>query len=280
MLGLPNEFLEAPPAKRVTDIDPRELSRPWDDDLAQAAELARSLAARRRVDPADLKIRFLNWLRMNGRGCGALTRRALHRMDQGFAPFDAARQAWEETGCTAAGNGSVMRCAPVALAFHDDPAALERAALDQAAVTHWDPRARQSSLAVCAAAAALLHDRDPLEAALAAVRAQPKPEPELEEALAAIPRLTLYDLPIRRENAFGYSVTCAQAALWAAVQPGSLESILLDIVQEGGDADTNGAAAGALLGAKHGLDAIPKRWLERIRGKDDLVELAERLVAR
>lgn len=279
MLGLPNEFANASRPDPVSDIHLSELSRPWDDDLAQAVELARSLASLRRADPKDLARRLTNWLDTNGRGCGNQTGAVIRLFRKGFAPLDASRQIWERSNCSAAGNGAVMRCAPAGLAFHDDPAALARAALDSAAVTHFDPRCTQGALAVAAGVAALLAGRPALDAALAAVRAQPKPESELLRALESSATARLAELPIR-SDASGYTVLCTKVGFCALAQPGTLESVLLAVVNEGGDADTNGAVAGALLGAKYGIEALPKRWLDRIRGRAEIEALAEELAKR
>ena len=62
-----------------------------------------------------------------------------------------------------------------------------------------------------------------------------------------------------------------------------IEEALIAVVNAGGDTDTNGAVAGAVLGARFGLDAIPKRWRDRVarlRADRDAMELwADRLVA-
>jgi ADP-ribosyl-[dinitrogen reductase] hydrolase len=49
------------------------------------------------------------------------------------------------------------------------------------------------------------------------------------------------------------------------------------VVNEGGDTDTNGAIAGAIMGARHGASSIPARWLENIANTEDLAKVAERL---
>ena len=280
LLGLPNEFLLSPRTVPLADIDPAELEQPWDDDLAQAFELAQALAEKRPLDVEDLAARLVRWARTNGRGMGFQTRSVIQLLERGLLPFAAARFVWERSSRQAAGNGGVMRVAPVGIAFHDDPEACARAAHDATAVTHCDPRCTQSAVAVAAGVAALLNERSALEGALAAVDAQPRPEAELLQALQAIPRLALEDLPIRSDGAIGYTVTCAAVGLWAAEQPGRLEELLLAVVNACGDADTNGAVAGALLGAKHGASAIPARWLERVRERAKLEQLAERLLER
>lgn len=280
MLGLDAEFELEPRVPPLTDIPEAELRRPWDDDLAQAFDLAESLARHRRLLPRDLADRFIRWSRANGRGMGSQTRKAIALFEKGFSPLDAGRMVWEQSLGRAAGNGGVMRVAPVGLAFHDDPAALARAAHDATAITHADPRCTQGALAVAAAVASLIQGGPAIEAALAAVRAVPKPEPEVLEAVANAPRRKLDDIPIRAVNAIGYTVTCTAAAFWAVAQSAPLEETLLAVVNAAGDSDTNAAVAGALLGARDGLEALPARWLARIRDRAKLEAVALELVKR
>jgi ADP-ribosyl-[dinitrogen reductase] hydrolase len=280
MLGLEAEFELVPHVPPITDIPEAELRRPWDDDLAQAFELAESLARHRKADPRDLADRFIRWSRSNGRGMGSQTRKAVKLFEKGFSPLDAGRMVWEQSVGQAAGNGGVMRVAPVGLAFFDNPALLAKAAHDATAITHFDPRCTQGAVAIAAAVASLLNGGPAIEAALAAVRAMPKPEPEILEAVSASTRRALDDIPIRAEKAIGYTVTCTAAGFWAVAQKAPLEETLLAVVNAAGDADTNGAVAGALLGARDGLPAIPPRWLARMRDRAKLEAVALELVKR
>jgi ADP-ribosyl-[dinitrogen reductase] hydrolase len=279
LLGLPNEFLREPPARPVTDIDPAELEEPWDDDLAQAALLAEALLRPGGLDSSDLVARLLHWRRTNGAGMGSQTRRVLELHARGLAPLAAARHVWESSDRQAAGNGGVMRVAPVGLRHHDDPAELLRVAELATAVTHCDPRCTHSAATVAAAVAGLLHGRPARAAALEALDALPGADPEFRHVVEVLPSLELDDLPIR-SGRIGYTLTCAAVGLWAAGQEGPLEETLLAVTNAGGDADTNGAVAGALLGARSGVEALPQRWLERVRGRAELEALADALVAR
>lgn len=279
LLGLPNEFLREPPAEPVRDIDPAELERPWDDDLAQAAVLAEALLSPGGFDVVDLGARLGHWARTNGRGMGSQTRRVLELHENGLVPLAAARHVWESSDRQAAGNGGVMRVAPVGLRYHDDPLLLLRIAQVSTAVTHCDPRCTHSASAVAAAVAALLHGRSARAAALETLRALPDTDPEFLRVLDALPGLGLEDLPIRT-GGIGYTLTCAAVGLWAAEQERPLEETLLAVIHAAGDADTNGAVAGALLGARHGLAALPERWLARVRARAELERLADQLVAR
>jgi hypothetical protein len=78
----------------------------------------------------------------------------------------------------------------------------------------------------------------------------------------------------------GHPLKTLQAAFWAARQSESLEEILLTLVRTGGDTDTHCAVAGALLGARHGIDAIPERWREQLQVGPVIQDLVDRLAAR
>lgn len=79
----------------------------------------------------------------------------------------------------------------------------------------------------------------------------------------------------------GYTLKAMQVALWCANQAPDFEEALVAVVSAGGDTDTNGAVAGAVLGARFGLHAIPCGWRKRLveirQGREPLDVLAERL---
>jgi ADP-ribosylglycohydrolase len=79
--------------------------------------------------------------------------------------------------------------------------------------------------------------------------------------------------------AMGYTVKAMQVGLWAARADRDLEEALLEVIAAGGDTDTNGAVAGAVLGARHGLPAFPPRWRGSIHRPERLNELADALHA-
>ena len=121
-LGAPFEFLRA---RNVPDPIPA-LERPWlseppgstTDDTAMARNLMRSLAAQQRFDPDDLLERHLAWFRSDPPDVGTLTGRVLRRIAAGEDAATAAQEIWNERGPeVSAGNGSVMYCAPLGLAY-------------------------------------------------------------------------------------------------------------------------------------------------------------------
>ncbi len=66
---------------------------------------------------------------------------------------------------------------------------------------------------------------------------------------------------------------------WALLQRRSLEEVLIEVANLGGDADTTAAVAGGLLGARDGLGAVPGRWVERLEYRQRLAALVPGLLA-
>ena len=75
----------------------------------------------------------------------------------------------------------------------------------------------------------------------------------------------------------GHTLLTMQMGLWAALTPLSFEDALVKVVSAGGDTDTNGAVAGAVLGAQYGAAAIPARWLVGVPQLDTVADLAHAL---
>jgi ADP-ribosylglycohydrolase/protein-tyrosine phosphatase len=221
------------------------------------------------ADAKDVGIQTRNVL-------GTATRAARGRGDQQPTAADlgaAAAALQERTGKTA-GNGSLMRTAPVALAYLDDPDRLVQAASSLSALTHADPEAGEACALWCLAIReAVLHGSfDGLHAGLerfpahrAAVWAE-----RLREAETHEPAYFKHN---------GWVVQALQGA-WSAIThtlaaedapsssfPAShLRHALEAAVRGGRDTDTVAAIAGALLGARWGASAVPASWRRRLHG--------------
>ena len=283
-LGVPTEHLGTPEAIRaafpngVSDPAPPPKGSPYDDDAALTLLLAESLVARGDFDVQDVAARWAKWLRRDGRGVGDTTRAALRLIERGVEPFEAGRRVFAEQGPRrAAGNGSVMRCLPVALRFHDNLDKLMRVSTQQAAITHADERCLWGAAAVNLAARELLHGNIYFVDEVLH-RIGDKAPRVLVQAIHRVLREQQDDLPIRVAGESGYVVHCVEIAFWFATHARTLEEALVFLVQAGGDTDTNAALAGALLGARDGESGIPPRWLEHIVGAQGIRSLADSLI--
>jgi len=222
--------------------------------------------------------RWVKWMKVDGRGIGITTRRALTLIDRGKDPFEAGQLANQENPGRSAGNGSVMRCIPVALRYHDDPDRLIRVSTQQAAITHADDRCTWGAAAVNLAARELLHGNIYFIDEVMHRIGDRAPR-VLRDAIHRVPREREADLPIARAGEAGYVVHCVEIAFWFVTHDRSLEEALIALAQAGGDTDTNAAVAGGLLGARYGEVALPPRWVDQITGSQGIAQLAERLVA-
>ena len=152
-----------------------------------------------------------------------------------------------------AGNGAAMRVLPVALAcYGQPPAASIFASRAQAHVTHHNER----SDAACETLIFMVQD-------FLAGRDAGDVQRERADALVLRDPVFAYDKK-RCDNPSGYVVETIQAVFQALFTTSTFEDCLIDVVNRGGDADTTGAIAGMLAGARYGQAAIPKRWLKAL----------------
>lgn len=285
-LGVRSEFWDAQEIAAahpggLREIDAAEHLHPWDDDVAQAAVLAEAmLAGDGRMTCEDLAHRLTTWFDVNARGIGNLTYRVIEAWKRGTPASDASRVAWEEQYPRAAGNGAVMRCAPVALRWHAHGRVLVDESARSCLVTHYDPRCVMSCVALNVALAVALHDRTvDLERLARAVPEETHDEGQTAEAIRAAEGQEPETMMLDRDQVSGYTLLAMQVGLWAATQGTDFEESLVRVVSRGGDTDTNGAVAGAVLGARFGARAIPERWTAALRDPQRLVELADGLAA-
>ncbi len=244
----------------------------WTDDTAMALALADSLARSETLDRRDLMDRFVKWWRGGDYSCsghcfdiGITTRQALDRYLQTGDPLAGS------TDPGSAGNGSLMRLAPVALRFWHDPPRLLATAADQSRTTHG----AENAVDACRAFAGLLAD-----AIAGSSRAQVLSTREFSgtQPIAEVMAGRWRGRPREEIRSSGYVVHTLEAALWSVARTGNFRNAVLLAANLADDADTVAAVTGQLAGALYGLNGIPAGWLERVAWKDRLLETAERLL--
>lgn len=291
-LGVPYEF-----GSRALAGEPRMLGGglgdyapgEYSDDTQMAvciAEVAATGADLRSPAALDLiAAKFLRWRAEGATDIGVQTARVLDAVTGrdtvglGAAMAAAARELHAETG-RSAGNGSLMRTGPVAIAYLDDPAGLAEAARDVSELTHLDPLAGEGCVIWCEGLRqAVLHGTfDGVRAGVDLLPAERRSHWTgwLDDAERHPPD----HFPNN-----GFVVTALQAA-WSAItrtpEDDHFRRATSAAVHAGNDTDTVAAIAGALLGARWGVSGIPEEWLRQVRGWDgyraaELVRLALRI---
>ncbi len=246
----------------------------WTDDTAMALALAESIADHGLLDTADVAARYIEWAQV-GKGIGNATAGALRGASDDADTRSRAEAFHHSTG-RSAGNGTVMRASPIGIATTSVEQAVG-AAHDDARLTHYDPSTALASAALCAALIAIRDDGDPL----AAAQIQVGDHERLREAIQAVrerDESTLGALAASEE--MGACWTTLGVALYALDALDDYERGVLWAIGLGGDTDTNAAVAGALLGCRHGPDAIPERWLSPLLERDRIERAANALAER
>jgi ADP-ribosylglycohydrolase len=285
-LGAPVEGMTAEAIRekhgRLTDfIDERFGAGRITDDTQMTIVLAHSVLELGKFDKAHAGLKFGRWIAASddgvkeARGAGMASATASRRLHEGVSP--------ETSGVDSAGCGAAMRVSPIALRYFNDPKALHDAAVDQALLTHTDPRAVAGSAAMAYAVAAGIADegdldRGQLAADIAAFILQIDPE-----FSARVAGLADY-LDASPAEGFAYTGTGGIAsetvpgALFAFLRsPYDFEESVLTAVNAGGDADSLGAMTGAVSGAFNGMPAIPRAWKDGVEGSEYIESVAYRL---
>jgi ADP-ribosylglycohydrolase len=252
----------------------------WTDDTSMALCLAESLVERRGFDPVDQLDRYVRWYRDGHMSCtgrcfdiGNTTRMGLHDFIKTRQPYCGS------TSPSMAGNGSIMRLAPVPLAFAKRAEAAIAHSGDSSRTTHGAP----NCVAGCRYFGGLI---------VGAVEGRPKDEllsadfspvpglwqrSPLAEAIAAVAKGTFMVKMPPAIRGTGYVVDSLEAALWAFHSTDNFCDGALLAVNLGDDADTTGAVYGQIAGAYYGEDGIPVEWRAKLAMRETIEGLADRL---
>jgi len=249
------------------DVEPGEAT----DATEMTLCVAESLAERRRFDPEDLAQRYLAWFAGGPKDVSLTVRTVLLSLRAGTALDMAARRAHEILGSPTAGNGSLARCAPMALFLADDRRALHDASLRESGLTHFDRLAGWACAAYNELIVAALDGALRSELLQVASRFD-----EGDSRVSAIIREAAVAEPEEIHSSAAVLDTL-RAAVWCTIHGQSFEEAVVLAVNLGNDADTTGAVTGALAGAHFGSAAIPERWLDRLAVRDRVATAASRL---
>ena len=245
----------------------------WTDDTSMALCLAMSLIEAKGFDAHDQMDRYLNWyengyLSSNGVcfDIGNTTRAALRQYRETGDPFSGF------TDPNSAGNGSLMRLAPVVLFYYPEQELSLHFCAESSRTTH--------GAAECMDACRLFGDM--LFRALDGADKQDilmgsRHELVGAEELKSIAQGSYLNKAAKDVRGTGYVVESLEAALWSFWISDNFEQAILTAANLGDDADTTAAICGQIAGAYYGESGIPDRWLERVVMKERIGGLAEQL---
>lgn len=280
-LGAPVEFQQPGSFEPITGMragGPFNLEKGmWTDDTSMALCIAASLIENRSFDPVDILERFLRWYRSGYLSSTGECFDIGNRTRASLEDFERTREPFRPDGLTTfASNGSIMRLAPIPMAFRADPSAAVHLAGESSKLTHNHPDAVDA----CRYLAALVVGA--LEGAPKEDLLQPYFDPAadtwksqpLTDKMDSVARADYQEKNREDIHPSADAVLCLEAALWAFSRTGSYEEGCLLVVNMGDDSDTTAAVFGQIAGAYYGYDAIPSAWRDQIVEADLLRSMA------
>lgn len=286
-LGAPIEFRPPGTFEPLTDMlsgGPFGLEAgQWTDDTSLALCLAESLVECNGFNAKDQVERYIRWYReghLSSTGhcfdIGGTTSHGLHTFEKTGNPFSGS------TDRHAAGNGSLMRLAPVPLFFSNDPPMGIFLSGESSRTTHGsilcvDACRYFGGLIIGAVNGASKEE-------LLSDRYSPVPDywklnPLVKEVdIIAQGSFKSKEPPEIRGS--GYVIDALEAALWAFNKANTFEEGVLLAVNLGDDADTTGAIYGQIAGAFYGFKNVPRRWREQLAMSDVIASFSERITKR
>lgn len=278
-VGASIEFMKRGTFTPVTDLTgggPFKLKAgQWTDDTSMALCLAQSLLDKHGFDPVDQLDKYLLWYQEGYYSSTGVCFDIGNTTHKGLLYFKNTGVAlMDDTDEYSAGNGCIMRLAPVPMFFAADREKAVHLSGQSSRTTHGARKAIQCSQLFG-------------EVLLNAFQGMPKHEvlvnvgiydeyPEIED-IAKGAYLTKNVDQIRGS---GYVVTALEAALWSFAVTDNYRDAILTAVNLGDDTDTTAAICGQVAGAFYGLDGIPKDWVAKVAMREEILELGKQIYYR
>lgn len=243
------------------------------DDSELALALARSIVAAGRYSPEVAARAYGYWCRSEPFDVGATTARALRRLaslgtddewTSGGHPSGAQRSLTEllETAAdpNSQSNGSLMRASPLGIWGHRlEPDKLAELARADNRLTHPNPVCQEACATFVVAVAQAVATGAGPRTIFEFVRGWTRTAGRSAAVLAAL-EAAEHRPPADFQTSQGWVLIALQNTFYQLLHAPSAEEGIVATVMAGGDTDTNAAITGALLGAVHGRDSLPRRW--------------------
>lgn len=290
-LGAPVEFLPEPSDFHIQAMGEkiehfhenyRAPKGVWTDDTGMALCIADSLLVNHGYDSYDIMRRFTAWVDEGYRtydnrpavDVGGQTLRAIRDFEHHPIIF-------ENDTTESAGNGAIMRLAPIIIANTSSDLA---STLDLAVLSCRETHNSIAAEATTALFATALHCalRGQSKHDIIAHCSRPLADNEYAQFQSENSDI-LIDRALERDgvqfhNLGGYVIDTFAIALWGLMNFNDFKAGMMAVIRLGGDTDTNAACYGQLAGAYYGYQAIPEEWRQEVHLSDELTKIADDLL--
>lgn len=310
-LGQPFEFMDMKKIAKLKWDGSFTAGMVWDlapgkytDDTLMSCAIAESLIEKNGFDGDNVALKYIDWVNSGDlRGIGLTCERAIYKLIAGVSikesgkmqdrpnkPSFKIKRAGQDiksnllTGSgDFCGNGTVMRCAPIGLFYHNDLVKLEEAAKIDATITHDHPDARDASFVLCYFIAQLINGVNKFEivnnllsSKMELIEGSHVTTHIISAIKALDENLTLEDISGKLGWRGTAHETLASAVYCFLKYPTFKDSVVSSILI-GGDTDTRAAIVGALAGSYYGLEGIPEEYVQGVEDSLLLQNLDKKL---
>jgi ADP-ribosylglycohydrolase len=309
-IGLSTEFLTGDAVKEfykdkelsyANIIDDFHRSRwqkgDWTDDTDQMLLIMDSLLANAgHINTVDFAARLRFWVDhgyvelgdLAGLGLGLTVKRVVMHKKFTEDPHAASDEIFRASQGRAAANGAVMRTSILGIPNFSNLDQVIENTTQIAKVTHFDPRCVASCIAGTTAIAMMLQGQDcaskqnmkvicgkAIELARQVLKEHKEHDKEFTK-LCEVKKIK--ELYLDDRDSIGYTFKCIASGIFAVKYAKDFKSAITELVMEAGDADTNGAIAGALVGCRFGYSKLPRDWLDGLVNKKWLDQRVEKFL--
>ncbi len=265
-----------------------KFTRAYTDDTDMTLALAESIVESGKVDPDHIANKFRQSCDLTrGYGMGAI--KAILALRAGAAWHQVSRIAFEKGSF---GNGAAMRVSPVGLFYHHDSKGLQKAAIDQANITHTHPLGQWGAVMQASSVGlALLQDpKRPFkkDEFLVELREILWPGPveyqkalnEMENMFAQGEKIETGEIARRLGNGMEAHRSVPSASYLALTYSPNFQDAIRAAISLGGDTDTIAGMVGAIVGAHVGERGLPEEWIEQLEEGPRGLSFARQLTSR
>jgi ADP-ribosyl-[dinitrogen reductase] hydrolase len=227
------------------------------DDTAMTLAVARGIIKNPQNPIEAIGEEFLNWYVQRPKDVGIIISTVLSTFNGNW--FDTAEKAhYQDLNELSAGNGSLMRCLPIALAYHDLEQ-IEAVTRKHSKMTHYDTLAEEACVIYNRIAFQVLHGK------------------ALKEVIQKEIKGTIYEPVLKGEepssNPDGFVVNTMNWVLYWLLSCDSYIDVVIGATNEGYDSDTVAAIAGGLAGLACGFEELPKEYCDVLLVKEELEQI-------
>ena len=249
------------------ELEPGETT----DDTAMALCVVKGILEKPEDPIETIGSHFMEWYASEPKDIGIATKHALEAYKIHRNWEKAGEVAHSVSGGKSAGNGALMRCAPVAFLYRDDYEKMIQLTKMQSRMTHIDPLGVEA----CCIKNHIIWELFQGKALEESIRSALKQYDTQERYQDCIERTVTY----KQLNPSGFVVDTLRCSLYALLNTEDFYDAVVMAVNMGGDADTIGAVTGAIAGVHYGYASLPAIWVYQLMNFHEIDELCEALTA-